>query len=451
MNEATNHDIDQLALALSDVVESALSTERAYQTELRGIEGERLDSARNLIHYLALRQIDLRGLQMRLAQLGLSSLGRSEAHVLSSLRAVLCALRRIQGTSRADTVDEQLDFESGIARLRRRAEVLFGTPRGERNVRIMVTMPSSAASDPRLIDEVLQTGVELIRINGAHDDRVAWKQMIKNLRRAEKKQAKGARVAFDLAGPKLRTGEQQDPDEKILLSPGDRLVLTSLDKLGRPGKRKKDGTRRPARIPCSLPEVFSSVEVGQRVWLDDGKIGGVIESVTADECVVDVRYAMKHCARLRPEKGINLPDSRLDLPCLTSKDLEDLDFAVKYADIISLSFVRSPEDVLDLYRELEARNALHLGVLLKIETPQAFEALPRILLAGLRFERLGVMVARGDLAVEVGFARLAEVQEEILWFAEAAHLPVVWATQVLENLTKTGMPSRAEVTDKMVS
>ena len=119
--------------------------------------------------------------------------------------------------------------------------------------------------------------------------------------------------------------------------------------------------------------------------------------------------------------------------------------------MVGLSFVRSTEDVEQLHHQLRERTPHRIGTVLKIETQVAFDNLPHLLLAGLQAPPLGVMVARGDLAVEVGFERLAEVQEEILWLCEAAHVPVIWATQVLESLTKKGVPSRAEVTDAAMS
>ncbi len=137
----------------------------------------------------------------------------------------------------------------------------------------------------------------------------------------------------------------------------------------------------------------------------------------------------------------------MEIPALTAKDSSDLAFVVQHADLVGLSFVRRPEDVLALYDELARRNARHLGIVLKIETRTAFERLPGLLLAAMRGPRVGVMIARGDLAVECGWERMAEVQEEILWFCEAAHVPVIWATQVLEGLAKKGVPSRAEITD----
>ena len=149
---------------------------------------------------------------------------------------------------------------------------------------------------------------------------------------------------------------------------------------------------------------------------------------------------------MRP-KGINAPDTRLPVPALTDKDIVDLSTVVKIADVVEMSFVQDPSDVVRLHDELTRLGGDRVGVVLKIETRRAFERLPQLLLTAMRRPRVGVMIARGDLAVEVGYERLAELQEEILWLCEAAHLPVIWATQVLEQLAKSGLPSRAEISD----
>jgi pyruvate kinase len=151
------------------------------------------------------------------------------------------------------------------------------------------------------------------------------------------------------------------------------------------------------------------------------------------------------------DKGINFPDTDFHTPALTDKDIADLNALAHEVDIIALSFLRNPEDVALLQDHLARLDACQTGIVLKIENRQAFQHLPRILLTGMRSPRLGVMIARGDLAVELGFERLSEVQEEILWLCEAAHIPVIWATQILENMAKNGSPSRAEVTDAAMS
>ena len=203
----------------------------------------------------------------------------------------------------------------------------------------------------------------------------------------------------------------------------------------------------PAIVGCTLPEIFRDVKPGERIFLDDGKIGGVIREISPDWFGVEITSAAGGTAKLRSEKGINLPDTDLRLPALTEKDKEDLKFIAKNADMVALSFVQRPEDVDELISELKRLNAEHLGVVLKIETQRAFANLPRLLLTALQTPPVAVMVARGNLGVEVGFERLSEVQEEVLWLCEAAHVPVIWATQVLESLAKIGLPSRAEVTD----
>jgi pyruvate kinase len=193
--------------------------------------------------------------------------------------------------------------------------------------------------------------------------------------------------------------------------------------------------------------VFRDVRPGEPIWIDDGKIGGRVLSNDGDLLEIALEQVPPSGATVLPDKGINLPATQLRLPALTRKDLADLEFARTAADMIGMSFVQHPDDVRALQARLARGRRRTPGIVLKIETRRAFEALPALLLAGLHVPPVGVMVARGDLAVEVGFERLAEVQEEILWLCEAAHVPVIWATQVLESLTKKGAPSRAEVTD----
>jgi pyruvate kinase len=134
---------------------------------------------------------------------------------------------------------------------------------------------------------------------------------------------------------------------------------------------------------------------------------------------------------------------------MTPKDAHDLDFVVDHTDMIALSFVNKVADIRELHEKLQAHapDRPKPAVVLKIETRRGFENLPQLLLEAMKAPVCGVMIARGDLAVECGFERLAEVQEEILWLCESAHVPVIWATQVLENLAKQGLASRAEITD----
>jgi pyruvate kinase len=193
--------------------------------------------------------------------------------------------------------------------------------------------------------------------------------------------------------------------------------------------------------------VFVGVRVGEPILFDDGKIRGKIRGVAEDRIRIAITAVAGGGTKLRQEKGINLPETDLDLPALTAKDIDDLAFVAKHADMVALSFVRHPEDVEALIAEIERLGASRLGIVLKIETQAAFSRLPLLLLAAMRHPPVAVMVARGDLGAELGFERLSEVQEEILWFCEAAHVPVIWATQVLESLAKGGTPSRAEVTD----
>lgn len=243
-------------------------------------------------------------------------------------------------------------------------------------------------------------------------------------------------------------GEVPCRENPILLRPDDRLLLTRDLQQGENAVREEDGELRSlAHIGCTLPEVLSEVAVGDPIYFDDGRIGGVIEAVAPDHVRVHITQARRDGSKLRADKGINLPQSRLTLTALTEKDLQDLSFVAQHADIVELSFVNEPADVNLLLQHLRELGPAQPAVVLKIETQRGFAQLPKLLLAAMRWPRCGVMIARGDLAVECGYQRLAEAQEEILWLCEAAHVPVVWATQVLESLAKDGIPSRAEITD----
>jgi pyruvate kinase len=232
----------------------------------------------------------------------------------------------------------------------------------------------------------------------------------------------------------------------IKLYEGDTLILEHGVREGQPARQDEAGTLiAPARISCDSPAVFKAV-AGDPIWFDDGKIGGVVVSTSGNTLQIRIEHAPDG-VKLKADKGINLPSTALDLEALSDDDLLALEFAAQHADIVELSFVNQAADVRSLLAHLQRLDARHLGVVLKIETRTGFDNLPELLLAGMATPRLGVMIARGDLAVESGFERTAELQEEMLCLCEAAQVPVIWATQVLETLAKTGAPTRAEITD----
>ncbi len=234
----------------------------------------------------------------------------------------------------------------------------------------------------------------------------------------------------------------------IRLFPGDPLLLSRAQSPGRPAHYDRFGTlKEPAHIPCTEPSILDDLRPGDPVWLDDGKIGLRVEAISDEGASLRVDHADPRGVRLQGDKGINLPDTPCSLPPLSAKDLEDLDFICKHADMVGYSFVESLADMRALRHELERRKASKLPIIAKIETGIAVRNLPDILLGSIGRQPLAVMIARGDLSVEVGSVMLAEYQEEILWLCEAAQVPVVWATQVLDSLAKKGRRSRPEFTD----
>ena len=253
--------------------------------------------------------------------------------------------------------------------------------------------------------------------------------------------------------PLFEIGEMPYRENAIPLYVGDVLRINKTSIPGRPAEFDESGDLQAlAHISCTAPDVFKQVKEGEKMLFDDGKIEGIIEEVQEDYLLVKIMYAPNDGARLKADKGINLPDSDLSINGLTDKDKEDLKFVVKHADIINFSFVNRPEDVqqlLDVLDILEAKETL--GIILKIETKNAFENLTDILLKAMQVYPIGVMIARGDLAIETGWYNIGRIQEEILSLCQAAHITDVWATQVLEGLAKKGLPSRAEITDAVMA
>lgn len=205
----------------------------------------------------------------------------------------------------------------------------------------------------------------------------------------------------------------------------------------------------PGKIGVLIPQIIDDVAVGDRIFFDDGKIRGSVTGKTRDEITLKINIASK--SKLHSQKGINLPDTKLNLSALTEQDKSLLPFVCENADMIGYSFVQSTSDIIALYHALDKMGAKDIGVIVKVETNSAFDHLPMILFEAMKREKIGVMIARGDLAVEIGFERISEVQNEILWFCEAGHIPVIWATQVLQNLSKKGIATRAEVSDAAIS
>jgi pyruvate kinase len=407
-------------------------------------------SGNNLAHYLALRRQELRPLQKALMPWGISSLGRIESRVLPNLEAAIATLAAICQEISPDCPRHPGHdaFFEGDRLLRQHTTDVFGSSPLHRRVRIMVTLPSSAADDYGFMHQLVQRGIDCIRINCAHDSPTAWEAMIGHLRRAETEVGRSCRVFMDLGGPKPRTGEVftsdglAHPDHPPRVMQGDRIHLTHTSVSALP-----EGM---VQTTCTLPEVLDQLQVGNMVWIDDGHIGCTVEEIAPDGVVLRVINARPKGEKLRPDKGLNFPDTDLQISPLTDKDLRDLDFVATHADIVGYSFVQQASDLALLQQELRHRmgdEAHRLAIVAKVETPVAIRNLPEMIVQAAGQQPFGVMIARGDLAVEIGYQRLAEMQEEILWICEAAHVPVIWATQVLENLVKKGVPSRAEVTD----
>jgi pyruvate kinase len=528
--------------------------ERKHQTDIEKVHVDFRESARNLIHYFELRKEDQRHLQHELGAMGLSRLARAEEHVLSSLTQTAHWIY-LKGGHEPSALADPPEHVLSKDLLTHHTKKVLGPADSHRRARIMVTMPTDIIHDPQLVVNMIQSGMNVARINCAHDDETIWLQMIEVIRNASEALAKPVKIVMDLAGPKLRTGAIEDGPAVIRISPKrdgygnpieagklvcytqnqaiepkglplvgnvnpaeldgnvysfrdargkkrkllfsiepDNVLVASFDRTtyllagtplnpttqnlphlsigpippkrgalvlsvgdylrvdldSSPGTNEIEGSI--ARVPCTLPEAIMAAQKGHKIYFDDGKIKGEIVEKNESGVVVRITRTTKPNTKLRAEKGINLPDTQIPIRGLTQKDRHDLRFIAQHADGVNVSFLSSPCDIRDLLEVLQQINAPeNLAVILKIETRQAFVELRDILLTSMQWPTLGIMIARGDLALETGWENMGRVQKEIIKMTAAAHVPVIWATQVLDNLAKKGYPSRSEVTDAMSS
>lgn len=421
--------------------------EQLYKSWLPGISRHSFRfSALNLAYYLAIRCHDLRPLQDHLVTFGLSTLGRSEARTMANLDAVMASLGRICRKPEDDLVDypSQRWFFQGSRLLDYNTTRIFGRHHG-RYTNIMVTMPEEAADDPKLVRRLLEAGMDTARINCAHDDADVWEKMILNISTAQKKTGRRCKIYMDIGGPKVRISQVLVSGDDDTVSVGNTFFMARNKISDYPEDYKGQVV-----ITCSIPEVFAKLQEGDTMLIDDGKVSCVVTKLVPQGAYLKVTSAQKKGFRLKNKKALNFPNTPLDISPLTKKDLKDLDFMIRHADCIGYSFVRNAADVQLLQDELKKRlgdEAHKITIIAKIETRESVKNLPAIIVQAASNNPFGVMIARGDLMVEAGYKRLSELQEEILWICEAAHVPVIWATQVLENMVKTGLPSRAEITD----
>jgi pyruvate kinase len=411
---------------------------------------EFVGSATNMAEWMALRHTDLSDLQAPLSALGLSTMGRLDGHVDASIKAVLASLSRIAGHD-PRAYPPRAAFDAGDIVLKARRDTMFGDQEADDpRTRVMVTLPTEAGTDGgALISELVKAGMDCVRINCAHDSPEIWGAMIAAIRNLEALSGRRFPISMDLGGPKFRVtgiepGKKNGGSSRAFF-PGDQFALVH------------DLKRAPKNLFSAILSHAALVDAlvpGAQVSIDDGKIWAKVLSVKDGCAELEVTRAPEKGGKIKEEKGVNLPGSNLRVDALTPDDLAALDFVVGHADVVSFSFVQTVDDVNALIAAMRARTspeAVLPAIVLKIETPLGLINLPDLIIAAGGTLAVGVMIARGDLAVEIGFDRLSEIQEEILWLCEAAQVPVIWATQVLEGMVRDGQASRAEVTDAAMS
>jgi len=293
--------------------------------------------------------------------------------------------------------------------------------RRHRRAKIVATL-GPASSSPEMIDKLFKAGADVFRINMSHTSQDRMRELVAMIRQIEAENDRPIGILVDLQGPKLRLGTIQGGS--IMVKQGDTVVLDSNPAIGGAD-----------RIYLPHPEILAAVEPGHTLLIDDGKVRLTVTKVEPDRVTTRVEVAGK----LSDRKGVSVPDSTIPLSALTGKDLSDLEASLEAGiDWIALSFVQRPEDVAEA-KKLTRGRAL---VMVKVEKPQAVARLPEIIeIAD------ALMVARGDLGVEMPLEKVPGVQKQMTRLGRATGKPVVVATQMLESMISSPVPTRAEVSD----
>lgn len=446
--ETSSH--EKTSQQLLEMVKEMKEGENKFSGLLDELHPNFKESGRNLIHYLILRSKEIRGMQEYLHHNGLSSLTNSESHTLSQLLYVLSWLDPSKGI----VSETACNFKTASKLRLSHAVQLLGPFPAQDRPHIMVTLSAQMMEDRNLLEKMLEEGMSVVRINCAHDSAKEWSNLIVNLKKAQAKTGKRCKVYVDLGGPKFRIycigAKKKKYRSRLPVEVGTELWLEYASQRNALTLAKK--ARSKPILFVKPKEILKHVKPGEHIYFDDGKFKAKVTSTSPKRIKVEIVRISTRKSYLKPEKGINLPDSNLNISPLTRTDKKNIPFICKYADMVGYSFVNGAEDVDLLRNEIKKYITTKApSIILKIERLAAVQNLPALLMNGMRDEAMGVMIARGDLAVEIGFERLSEIQEEILWICEAAHVPVIWATQVLETLNKTGYATRSEITDAAMS
>jgi len=514
--------IRQSYLELISVRNKIIDFEREMADELSFVASENLDNARNLIHYIGLKQQDIISLQTRLLALGLNPLEHPESNVVGTIDAVLGALVQITEPSPAFN-------PSGIA---------FEAHSSADTAIVMATLPHEAAYNYQVALHLLEAGMNIARIRCSRDDQHIWTKMIHNLRRASADSKRHCLIMLDLDSAAIRIGEFRHHSPAIKIEPernekgqiarhavvrfvqpghqprpgmpeipiekvnyhllknndsiylrdsaersrrlqitdvkkdyieaetdktiyldsgirimflrkseiidhanigklpsvemqltvfkGDELILTPPGTLGQPAIRNDKGqVLQPASISCTCPELFTSLNLGERIFFNNGKPEGIIQIVKETEIQVNITRSGKMGNQLFREQNLFFPDSNLHLPVLTPTTWQNLEFAAQHTDLIGLSSSYTPGDLKLIHELMNERSAKKMGLILKVETPSDLNNLPRLMLAGMQKELFGVLVHPQKLTIGQPTERMVEIQKQLSDWCKAARIPEI--------------------------
>lgn len=423
----TNEKLRLIQIQIKKIMQKAEQMETECADKLSAVHPVYQESALNLLHYLAFRSFPIDELQQRLRYLGLPDLANIEGHVMTSLQTISIIINKLLDNNYMFLYNKGISIKRSETLLRKNTKRLFGNKSNKRKTRIMVTLPAEAVENYQLVNKLMQKGMNTARINFAHDDVAAWTEMIGNVKRASKNVKRKCKIMMDLGGPKLRTGPMQPGPQVVHIKP-------KRDALGM--------VVQPARIwiaPPDVPpkgnEVDALIPVSN-AFVEKMKRGNnlLFTDSRNKKCTMEIiRKQGKGRWALCSDSAYITTGTELVFHKVkeNGKEKNYVGKLLSSEQFITLNI----GDTLLLHSAPLAGEPARFDLQGNLIHPAHISCtMPEILLQAMQTYPVGIMVARGDLAIETGWEDFATIQEEIMRPGEASHAPVIWTTQVLESL-----------------
>lgn len=411
-------------------------------------------SVMNMLRYITLRSHDLRKVHDNLSEQGITSLRSSESYVYRNITDALKLVFLLQGKEWIPKESiESMGYKKSKKHIALNSNELFNKKERIHSTEIMVTIPVDAMSDEDLIRDLLRSGMEIARIDLSKGLLSEWLEIIEKIKQTSREIKSPCKILADLPKKELKIEDfriikkSMELKNFINIKSGDHIILSTQTLQA---NACKYGNNRelitPAILPVTNVNLNEVTNVGDRIILSKGHVKGIILSKSDHEIKVLIKQTHKPKSKIYANSPITVPDSNMAYKAFDF-DPNLVESIIDKVDIIGIAGLQSHKDVSSFLDNSDILNLNKLGLIIHIDSNKAWLDLPMILIEALRHQKVGVMIDREQIGMDVGADRAVEVKDQILWLCESAHIPVIWSTNVLDNLIQSGISKPAEITD----